>query len=135
MFGIFERGSKKVKIISVQDRSANTLQKLIKDNIEPGTTIYSDCWRSYHSLNEQGYDHHMVNHSENFVNPVNGVHTQHIERLWKDLKSWILRSGIKKTRYSKYIARYLHSRTYKGNSGFHHILLHISSMYKHPNSP
>ena len=38
------------------------------------------------------------------------------ERLWKDVKSWILRSGIKKTRYSKYIARYLHCRTYKGNS-------------------
>ena len=63
VFGIFERGSKKVKIISVQDRSANTLLKLIKDNIEPGTTIYSDSWRSYHSLNEQGYDPHMVNHS------------------------------------------------------------------------
>ena len=91
--------------------------------------------RSYHNLTNEGFDHHMVNHSENFVDANTGVHAQNVERLWRDVKSWILRSGIKKTRYSKYIARYLHSRAYKGNAAFHHLLQLIAATYKHPNSP
>ena len=91
--------------------------------------------RSYHNLTNEGYFHHMVNHSEDFVDANIGVHTQNVDRLWRDVKSWILRSGIKKTIYSKYIARHLHSRAYKGNASFHHLLQLIADTYKHPNSP
>ena len=57
-----------------------------------GSTIVSDKWRSYNSLSEHGYVHNSINHKENFVDPSDPlIHTQNIERCWRDLKEWISR--------------------------------------------
>ena len=135
VFGMFERGSKRVKMIAVENRDKTTLVGIIKEHIKLGTTIHSDCWAAYQTLNEEGFVHKTVNHSEIFVNPDDGVHTQNVERLWKDVKRWILKSGIRKIRFEKYIARYVFCRAYKADERFHHLLKHIARMYKHPNSP
>ena len=34
----------------------------------------------------QNYQHETVNHSQNFVDPVTGAHTQHIKRYWPKIK-------------------------------------------------
>ena len=39
-----------------------------------------------------GYVHQSVNHSENFVDPDPGAHTQGIERAWLHAKGWYKRS-------------------------------------------
>jgi hypothetical protein len=43
----------------------------IKDNINQGTTSYSDCWRGYETdeLQNAGFQHLTVNHIYNFVDP------------------------------------------------------------------
>lgn len=47
----------------------------------------------------------MINHSENFVHPIDDkIHTQNIERLWRDLKENIKRPG----KNCKYLEQYLH---------------------------
>lgn len=54
-----------------------------------------DHWPSYTSLhNYKCYAHREVNHSVKFVNPETGVHTQNIERLWRDMRANILRYGV-----------------------------------------
>ncbi|XP_039306916.1 uncharacterized protein LOC120358142 [Solenopsis invicta] len=72
IFGGYERGTKKVFLVPVPDRTQATLLHLIKEWILPGTTIMSDCWKSYNCLNSEGFQHLTVNHSMNFVNPDTG---------------------------------------------------------------
>ena len=68
-------------------RSAENLVPLIKKYILPGRIIYSDKWKAYDSLSSLGYTHFSISHSEKFVE--GDVHTQKVERLWRDLKEWI----------------------------------------------
>ncbi|KYN06977.1 hypothetical protein ALC62_02062 [Cyphomyrmex costatus] len=72
IFGGFERESKKIFIMPVENRSEETLLACIKYWIMPGTTIISDCWKSYQCLNNEGFQHLTVNHTYNFVDPDSG---------------------------------------------------------------
>ena len=47
VFGGIERGTKNCFMCSVEDRKADTLIPVIKQNVLPGTTIISDCWKAY----------------------------------------------------------------------------------------
>lgn len=89
VFGAFERGSKKLFIVSIPDRKSITLIEIIKRWILPGSIIISDSWPSYHSLNKIGYEHLKINHRVEYVDykdPRFLVHTQHIERSWQEMK-------------------------------------------------
>lgn len=86
VFGIVEKDTNKVVMFSVTDRSTATLLPIIQQYVLPGTTIHSDEWAAYFVLSTQGYIHETVNHSENFVDPVTGAHTQQIEGSWGIVK-------------------------------------------------
>lgn len=58
--------TKKVLLFQVDDITKSTLQFKIKNYVKPGSTILSDCWKGYNSLNEQGFYHQTVNHSRFF---------------------------------------------------------------------
>ena len=70
------------------DRTADTLVTIIRDWIEPGTTIISDQWAAYHNLDSHGYTH-RVNHSFQFVDPVTKAHTNTIESTWRTVKVFL----------------------------------------------
>lgn len=87
IFGGVEReNTEKVFFIKVADRSKETLQKLIIENIEKGSIVCSDMWRAYIGLDDLGYEHNVVNHSQNFKDPTTGTHTNTIEGCWNGLK-------------------------------------------------
>ncbi|CAM1308498.1 Uncharacterised protein r2_g1846 [Pycnogonum litorale] len=92
LFGGICVETKEVFMLAVPNRSAATLIPLINQYIRPGTIIFSDEWRAYRRIQDEGvegapnYRHETVNHSRNFVDPETGVHTQHIERLWRSAK-------------------------------------------------
>ena len=67
--------------IVVNDRKAETLDTVMKAYIKPTSIIYSDEWKGYTKLVEKGICsvHQTVNHSKNYVNPVDGTCTNKIE--------------------------------------------------------
>ena len=82
VFGRIERGTGKSFFVPVDTRDADTLLRIIRERIEPGTTIVSDCWKAYRSLEEAGFEHLTVNHSIEFIDAHTGAH---IERQWRDV--------------------------------------------------
>ena len=89
VFGGVERESGETFLVSVKDRTPDTLLAIIRDWIEPGTTVISDGWGAYRSLGSQGYTHHTVNHSIHFVDPDTGAHTNSIESTWHRVKVFL----------------------------------------------
>lgn len=49
----------------------------------------------------------VVNHKENFVDPITGVHTQNIERIWREMRANIPRFGIREYHYEAYLAEFV----------------------------
>ena len=92
----------------VPNRSAATLKPIIQHVVRPGTIIHSDEWRSYNNLKVLGFEHHTVNHSVNFVEPVTGVHTQNIESYWaKNKRRCKNMKGIKREFLQDYLNEYM----------------------------
>ena len=89
VFGGVERESGETFLVRVPDRTADTLMTIIRDCIEPGNTVISDGWAAYRDLDSQGYTHHTINHSIQFVNPDNEAHTNKIESTWQKVKVFL----------------------------------------------
>ena len=89
--GIYESRTR-LRFIRVQDRTQRTLKLVINKYVQPGSVVWTDSFSAYNSYSLEGYIHEKVNHSENFVAPGTGVHTQGIERAWVDAKVWYKRA-------------------------------------------
>ena len=86
VFGMVDRVSGRIKLFYVPDRKQETLVKIIKDNVNSGATIYSDSFRSYWVLADEGYNHKMVNHEIEYVDQETNVHTNTMEGFWAIVK-------------------------------------------------
>ena len=87
VFGTVERGTGQALAFRVPNRRRETLVTgLVQKFVEPGTTIISDKFSPYFNLNSVGYIYLMVNHSENFVDPYTGAHSNTIEGVWSQIK-------------------------------------------------
>ena len=65
----------------------------------------SDKWASYQCLKENGFVHYSVNHSENFVDPMDSkIHTLNVESRWNAIKRKLKRKG---TNVTKFLDEYL----------------------------
>ena len=58
------------------------------------------------------------------------VHTRNIERLWRELKEWVKRPGIRSNFLHQYLARYLFLKAH-GKQSFHRFLIQAGKLYPH----
>lgn len=118
----------------VGSRDAATLLPLIQQHVRPGTTVWSDEWRAYRrvqSLPAVG-QHQSVNHSVNFVDPVSGVHTQHIESYWNRVKTKFKRmKGVHEEMLSSYMDEFMYRERHgtSPSATFNNIIRDIALRY------
>ena len=88
VFGGIERTQEKCVFAQiVDDRSENTLLRVIAENIHPESMIYSDLWKGDTNISDYlNMEHQTVNHSQHFKDPETGTHTNTIEGTWNGFK-------------------------------------------------
>ena len=132
ILGMVEResGELRLEICTNNKRDRATLIPLIKRHVAPGTLIITDYWAAYNSLEQEGFMHATVNHSQHFVDPRTGAHTQQIESLWRALKRRMSRGGVPKNEeaYGMYFGEFLWFRKNK-NDPFVNLIRDISRVY------
>ena len=111
VFGMVARGGK-VRSIPVADVKRSTLQPIIKQNVEQGSTVITDELHTYDNLSED-FAHETINHNQKEY--VRGeIHTQNIENFWSLLKRGIL--GIYHHVSEDHLHRYCDEFSYRYNS-------------------
>jgi transposase-like protein len=109
--GILERGGK-VRTKVVANRRKKTLQAEVRDNVEAGSTVYTDFLLSYDGL-ETDYKHRVVDHAVEYVRD-NVVHTNSLENFWS-----LLKRGLNGTYVSVepfHLFRYLDEQAFRFNN-------------------
>lgn len=131
VFGGVEVGTNTSFLVPVARRDAATLEPIIMQYILPNTTIISDCWAAYNNISNLpgNYRHITVNHSRNFVDPVTGACTNHIESVWQKAKQkHKARYGTHRRLLESYLVEFMWRRIFETDA-FHHILDQIRSYY------
>ena len=89
-FGGIDTDTQEGFLVAVDRRGAGTLLPVLQDYVSPGTTVVSDLWGAYQTINNLGHRHLTVNHSIHFVDPVTHATTNHVESMWCKAKRHLL---------------------------------------------
>jgi transposase-like protein len=73
----------RLRALHTRDATAKTLQRIVRQAVEPGSALHTDAHHAYRGLGED-YIHQTVNHAVEYVQGT--VHTNGIENFWSLLK-------------------------------------------------
>jgi transposase-like protein len=113
VMGLLERHPEKasfVRLSTVQNTRREDIQPIIRKNVEPGTSVYTDSHSGYEGLDE--YFHEFVNHAETYAR--GKVHTNGLENFWS-----LLKRGLRGTYVSVepfHLFRYLDEQAFRYNN-------------------
>jgi transposase-like protein len=105
-----EKGKSKVRTKTIDTIRTHRLQGEVSQNVEDGSTVYTDALKSYQRL-DLYYQHKVIDHAETYVDGV--VHTNGLENYWA-----LLKRSIKGTYVSVepfHLFRYLDEQAFRFN--------------------
>ena len=78
---------RKLFLVEVSERKAVTMLNVIKKYVQASCIVHTDLFKSYNNLERDLKVQQITgNHSECYVNPDTGVHTNNIEGTWNGIK-------------------------------------------------
>ena len=118
----------------VPSRNPSVLFPIIQSHVQPNTTVHTDDRAVYSNLQQLPHvaQHLTVNHSLHFVDPVTGVHTQHIESYWARVKHQIKRmKGVRREKLVEYLHEFMWRERFgsQKSESFDNIIADISAQY------
>ncbi|MGA2541983.1 MAG: IS1595 family transposase [Verrucomicrobiota bacterium] len=109
--GLLERGGD-VNVTAVPDCKAATLMPNITAKVQPGSTVFTDEFRSYNGLTQAGFHHAAVDHGrKQYVRGI--VHTNGMESFWAQFKRSVHGTFHHVSR--KHMQKYLNEFSYRSN--------------------
>lgn len=112
VIGLRERGGR-TKAVLPETVSSMTLEKAIRENVDPSATIHTDEFVGYQRVGKS-YLHERINHSKGEYS-VKGVTTNGIESVFAVLKRGL--HGVYHHASKKHIGRYVDEFTFRLNDG------------------
>ena len=112
VMGMLDRESRQVRAMVVPNVKRETLLNEILNQIEGGSTVYTDGAPVYDHLAAKDYVHETVNHVEEYVR--GEIHTQGIENFWA-----LLKRGLRGTYVAVepfHLDRYLDEQVFRYNN-------------------
>ncbi|RUS82738.1 hypothetical protein EGW08_009518 [Elysia chlorotica] len=129
VFGCIDVESKHGFLVAVPQRDAATLLPILQQYVLPGTTVVSDLWGAYNTINNLGYHHLTVNHSLHFVDPATHATTNHVESMWSRAKLRNRREcGTHRQLLDSYLIEFMWRLQFNGDP-FENLLTHIRNLY------
>ena len=109
---------RKALFFMVEDLSHVTLEAIINAHVKRGSMIFSDEWPGYNGLSRLGFRHFKICHKTHFSRfvldgqNVIRVSTNHIERLWLELRKTTAYMTLERTRETLNIESYRQLRLF-----------------------
>jgi transposase-like protein len=110
VMGLLERDTGKVRLKHVPNVQHRTLQQEIREQVKPGSQIFTDDWIAYNGL-DSDYAHKVINHAEAYVK--GNVHTNGIENFWSLLKRCLKGTYVSVEPF--HLFRYLDEQAFRYN--------------------
>ncbi|GFR75181.1 hypothetical protein ElyMa_003912700 [Elysia marginata] len=132
VFGAIESGTNRCCLIEVPDRTAATLEPIIRRWILPGTHIISDGWAPYANIENIAngiYTHSIIVHERNFIHPDDpDVHTTIENRCMRAKKKLKRQHGTSVHLFASYMAEFMW-RSRVGEKKFGEFILAVRHLY------
>ena len=111
VIGALERNNKVITRV-IDDTTSSSITPFIRGKIDIQSKVYTDEYKGYHKLVDQGYHHKTINHSQGQY--VNGdIYTNSIEGFWSLVKNGI--NGTYRMVSPKYLQSYINEFAFRYN--------------------
>ena len=127
IFGMVQRDGN-VVAMKVENTQGATLMPIVSQFVESGSTTYTDEASIYHKLDENGYNHVFVNHSQREYVRAKDIHTNGIEGFWAHFKRVIFSTYHCVSK--DYVQRYIDEQVYRWNTRKEDASYRFEDMFK-----
>lgn len=111
VLGVVQRKGK-IKAVVVPNTKSKTVLPIIDKTVEKGTQVFTDEYPIYDQLNQMGYSHDRILHSQK-IYVIGDVHTNTIEGFWSLSKNGI--RGVFHSVSPKYLQAYMNEYAFRYN--------------------
>jgi transposase-like protein len=111
IFAMVERGGR-VRVAVIPTRSKETIHGLIRQNVSPEATVYTDEWALYSDLGHDFAAHHQIKHKDGTYADGH-IHTQTVEGFFGNVKRGL--SGVQHNVSRKWLELYVSEFAFKYN--------------------